>query len=1585
MHGTSYLMGNVGIGTSAPKAKLDVVGTISGSALTIARSGDGDTPYLNVFANITTGYDADSAIVKINGSVFNPGGVTDALRVDVVNAGNLVRLADNGSTRVLMRPNGSMSFTGSSLQPSGLAFIDIRPNFYDFYSAPTDIVRIAPTGTLVSLDKLLRVSNLSSTDVFWLDNNANAYFSGKMGVGTGTNLNAKATIFTDDAFNNPALFIRTTETTAGQSVFKIATDVGTANTTVFNILAGGNVGIGKFTPSTKLDVVGTISGSALTIMNGNSYLLGNVGIGKTSPSTKLDVVGTMSGKSLRVTSGLFAGSGSAMVPLTVRGAVSQSANLQEWQDSTSAVVAAIAPSGRLGLGTSPSATANQWINMPNSYIYQDASEIDIRHNGLFVVANQANTIYPFIVSSAAAPTARVTVTTFAAATKGLVIVGNSGQTGNLQEWQNSSGTPLALIDASGNLGLGTSNTSVAKLSVAGTMSGRSLYISGTGATPLIATNNPTGTIMMGRTSMITGTGMMAPQLYVAGRVPTTFVGSGSTGSSPYGFFVQGRYAYVGLATDSTGFQIFDISNATKPTLLSTTTAGAIVYGIDVQGHYAYVAANNQLQIFDIANPASPVLLSTLTGGGAFDVKVRGRYAYVSDNAANVYIIDVSNPTAPVRINTITMQGASNFPERIQVRDKYLYVNVYNGTLQIYDISNPLSPSLVSNTTVGGSPFALNVEGRYAYTNGKIVDISNPASPSVISTSMGGSYYTAVQGRYFYNDSGQIYDISNPSSPTLMGQVTMSTSRGIYVQGRYLYSMNTNNSLTIFDLGGSYIQQLEAGGIQAGTVTIRGSLSAIDADIRGGLSVGQGLLVQGDSTFASGALVLNSVSRTIGIGSGTGLKARATIFTENSFNQPGLVIRSTETTGSQDIIRIVTDVSSTNNTVFRVNASGAVFSDQPYSSAGADYAEWFYSSTPDLKSGETVCIDVSKNNTVTRCTRSGDNNIMGIVSTNASFIGNSRGGVVDALGIPLPGYVLVGLIGQVPGKVMIESGAVIRAGDSLTAASIPGYTRKANAGESTVGVALEAFSGAEGAKGTINVLISRRNQSLTVEAVEQRTLEAIRNMKIEDEVQIMVSDAMENLNVSDDIRAQIEAQMAALSIEDRLAALEARMNSGSTIITQSPPSEPQPQPASLTTSGTIRAQELYASTLALDETLSVGSDARIAGDLTVDGTLNLSHLFLTGLLTIDGELNVGSTLRTNTLVVETGATLGGPVTVLSGLKVATGATFELQNGSTLRAASGAMVDLWTLIVRDALQVMGDITIHGLATFLGDIEIRGQLTVSKNQAGTVVIPRGQTSVTVTFEAPFTNKPVVTAASDAFTLWRVRNQTMSGFTIEISTVLEEDATFSWHALAVRGEESEGSEVSRSGSENVGIPFPVDQAGVPLSSNAVWNACIRNQITLDSEGNPMSCGRYHNEQDWEHPDLHITFIWNGSAEPAVLTLPEGYVATVISSDEGGTEGTEVTSSSSSSVFSESSSSLPTVAPAGAEVGESSDSSVSSESSSSSSSAETTISSSSSSSSQAPVASSSSSSVAPVVAPAPAPVTAPQDNGDGGFEGLFE
>jgi hypothetical protein len=78
----------------------------------------------------------------------------------------------------------------------------------------------------------------------------------------------------------------------------------------------------------------------------------------------------------------------------------------------------------------------------------------------------------------------------------------------------------------------------------------------------------------------------------------------------------------------------------------------------------------------------------------------------------------------------------------------------------------------------------------------------------------------------------------------------------------------------------------------------------------------------------------------------------------------------------------------------------------------------------------------------------------------------------------------------------------------------------------------------------------------------------------------------------------------------------------------------------------------------------------------------------------------------------------------------------------------------------------------------------------------------------------------------------------------------------------------------------FPVDDTG-PVSSNPLWNACIRGlPITLDmikqnqdrdEDGKPRSCADYHTQESWYQPDLHVFFTWNGSV--ATLQLPEGYV----------------------------------------------------------------------------------------------------------------
>jgi len=180
------------------------------------------------------------------------------------------------------------------------------------------------------------------------------------------------------------------------------------------------------------------------------------------------------------------------------------------------------------------------------------------------------------------------------------------------------------------------------------------------------------------------------------------------------------------------------------------------------------------------------------------------------------------------------------------------------------------------------------------------------------------------------------------------------------------------------------------------------------------------------------------------------------------------------------------------------ASSKINSKNGYLTNGADYAEYFYTDNTDLVSGEAVCVDMTKPNAVKRCDRSGDNNVMGIVSTNPSIVGNGDGVARDND----PHYKIIGMIGQVSGKINNENGAVA-IGDSLTASATAGYLRKANAGESTVGIAMQNMSDA---LGNIQVLISRRNQSLTVEKVEESVTQNIAAMNIQDQVNKMIANA-----------------------------------------------------------------------------------------------------------------------------------------------------------------------------------------------------------------------------------------------------------------------------------------------------------------------------------------------------------------------------------------------------------------------------------------------------------------------------------------------
>jgi hypothetical protein len=135
----------------------------------------------------------------------------------------------------------------------------------------------------------------------------------------------------------------------------------------------------------------------------------------------------------------------------------------------------------------------------------------------------------------------------------------------------------------------------------------------------------------------------------------------------------------------------------------------------------------------------------------------------------------------------------------------------------------------------------------------------------------------VAGRYAYvaNYVGslQIFDVSNPTNAISVGSVsTGSGPISVAVSGRYAYVVNFNgNTLQIFDLGGAYIQQMEAGTIETGTLQTRDTVSVgNNLNVRGGLTVSASARISGGLSVDNGSITATNFA---GGGAGlTGLSA-----------------------------------------------------------------------------------------------------------------------------------------------------------------------------------------------------------------------------------------------------------------------------------------------------------------------------------------------------------------------------------------------------------------------------------------------------------------------------------------------------------------------------------------------------------------------------------------------------------------------------------------------------------------------------------------------------------------------------------------
>ena len=153
----------------------------------------------------------------------------------------------------------------------------------------------------------------------------------------------------------------------------------------------------------------------------------------------------------------------SIVGLTVKGAASQTANLQEWQNNSGTVLSSIDSTGSLNLAAGKQVIFNNGLGTRINLGYGAAYQLGIDDYTIAIESDNSSNIGKVAIRPSSATygisytnpielyaNGQIKQNLTLAANVGLTIKAATSQTANLQEWQNSAGTALFVIDSSGS-------------------------------------------------------------------------------------------------------------------------------------------------------------------------------------------------------------------------------------------------------------------------------------------------------------------------------------------------------------------------------------------------------------------------------------------------------------------------------------------------------------------------------------------------------------------------------------------------------------------------------------------------------------------------------------------------------------------------------------------------------------------------------------------------------------------------------------------------------------------------------------------------------------------------------------------------------------------------------------------------------------------------------------------------------------------------------------------------------------------------------------------------------------------------------
>lgn len=460
-------------------------------------------------------------------------------------------------------------------------------------------------------------SYLDSTKVFEVGSAGQGYFAGNTSIGTTSDLGQLAVVNTSTTqavmvvrgASGQAGDLQQWQNSSGTVLSRVASNG--AIQLGFNVaLQAEHSGGGGF-----VDLIKRGSGNSVyvgnttseTFLQGNNYTFLTTSSSQggirlyASEVTKYGGIGYLGTSSIPWNQLFLQSVTNSATPLYVKGALSQTANLTEWQDNSGSILGSVNNLGNLTMDRGFSAISAGVAGATYS----------IGYNGVSIAAWRSDPVWES-GSSVLSPSAgkSIFVKSSAVGDTALKVKAFTGQTADLQQWQNSSGTVLSRITSDGRLAVTDASDGVVVASVgsqlvgAGINLGRGKYDTssyGLWGNPDSATgdgnitiaprnkNNSNGAyVTVGQTSSSTDRGYIRLQAgYYAGSSMYGRVVI-STGSTPgANSFVVNENQQVGIGTATFGasnkFTVNSNTTSDNSASVQINTGGTSNKGIVVQG------------------------------------------------------------------------------------------------------------------------------------------------------------------------------------------------------------------------------------------------------------------------------------------------------------------------------------------------------------------------------------------------------------------------------------------------------------------------------------------------------------------------------------------------------------------------------------------------------------------------------------------------------------------------------------------------------------------------------------------------------------------------------------------------------------------------------------------------------------------------------------------------------------------------------------------------------------------------------------------------------------------------------------------